>query len=689
MYKPKTLVVKNFVSHTHSEYDFTTKPILLLGENLDDPGQKVNGSGKSALIEAISYLLVGSTIRGVKDRELIQDGETSSFLSISLTNSFLNQTLYIERTLSVNKSATCYIEVNGKEVVKASPNEYNSYILSLLGFSKDDFWNFFLVTKEKYKPFFLSTDTTKKTIINRFSKAEMLDTIDFKSKSQELELQKKNIEFSINGIEQKIEGIKTAEVDKEEVKRQIEHNKQQIIEKESENLTRDGFIFDFKQEIEPLNVEVEEKKRLVKVLKIGFDQSISTLLKEHESEKLLRIEQIVSENTGRTQGLEAQIKEKEGERVELLNLYKEVEKEVLDIQSKITKNKSILSSSTIDCPKCEHKFILNSDLTIEDIEKLVSDLELKFKQLSDELEFVALQGNKVKEKITMLVRLLGETETNFVALKRQVEKNFATKLEKREEEIRREFEESKVDYEVIILEKGDLIDSKLLQIKKLEQVNSLSEELIKTLSNQVKELELILDGKNEELIKKLDLNLVEQKDLLVVKNKEIEKNLIWELRMKKFKSYLSNLSLNTIQNMVNEYLKSLKSNLQVSIEGYRELSDGRFKEEIDCTIIRDGYLQSSYGRYSSGERGRVDISTILSLQHIINMSSPSGGLDLLVIDEVLDSIDVVGIQSIISSLNVFEKNIILVSQNDIYSEECRIVLVKKQDRASRIQISNN
>jgi exonuclease SbcC len=52
---------------------------------------------------------------------------------------------------------------------------FNDWLWKTIGISKDDFFSFFLITKENYKPFLLVGDTKKKEIINRFSGADKVD----------------------------------------------------------------------------------------------------------------------------------------------------------------------------------------------------------------------------------------------------------------------------------------------------------------------------------------------------------------------------------------------------------------------------------------------------------------------------------------------------------------------------------
>jgi ABC-type multidrug transport system ATPase subunit len=77
---------------------------------------------------------------------------------------------------------------------------------------------------------------------------------------------------------------------------------------------------------------------------------------------------------------------------------------------------------------------------------------------------------------------------------------------------------------------------------------------------------------------------------------------------------------------------------------------GAFHEPDLKDRLKDGYKQGTFGRYSSGEKMRISVASILALQKLINLNSKSGGLNLLIMDECLDSLDSKGLESIVQSL---------------------------------------
>lgn len=86
--------LENFLSAGRIIFDFTKGTTQILGENRTDTYSTSNGSGKSCIIESVIWCLTGSTSRGIKSDEVI--------------NQFINGDTKVELTLECN-SIQCVI----------------------------------------------------------------------------------------------------------------------------------------------------------------------------------------------------------------------------------------------------------------------------------------------------------------------------------------------------------------------------------------------------------------------------------------------------------------------------------------------------------------------------------------------------------------------------------------------------
>jgi exonuclease SbcC len=160
------------------------------------------------------------------------------------------------------------------------------------------------------------------------------------------------------------------------------------------------------------------------------------------------------------------------------------------------------------------------------------------------------------------------------------------------------------------------------------------------------------------------------------KKKELEEKKVrlsyydeWTLNFKSFKTYLANKSLYNITNQTNLYLEKLGSSIRVKFEGYKELKSGKTKEQIDIRIFKFGEDRGSFGKLSGGEKARVEVATILALSSLINLSSDTGGLNLVIIDEILESLDSTGLRSIIKAMSNIDQFVMLVTHGKVDSSE--------------------
>ena len=217
------------------------------------------------------------------------------------------------------------------------------------------------------------------------------------------------------------------------------------------------------------------------------------------------------------------------------------------------------------------------------------------------------------------------------------------------------------------------------------EINKLTDEIQKCKY----QASVISEGKSDkvtELTEQLSNYLEEETALreklqIAIDNKaEVE---VWLTHFKSFKSFLANKSITSIQDYCNYYLQQMGSKIEILLEGYKVLSNKKLKEEISVTVKR-GLDAASYGTYSGGEKGRVDISCNIAIQTLINLNSPTGGLDLLILDEVMDSVDSLGLENIIRSLQNIDRTIMIVSQVEVLSIKEHTITIIKQNRKSTI-----
>lgn len=689
MYIPVKIELINFLSFTHQIFEFRQgRAVLIVGNNLDDKGQKGNGSGKSSINEGISLAITGSSIRDVKARELVRDEQESGKVSFFLKNTKTNEIFEIHREVfqKETKSSTCSLFENDVEVTTCSDiNAYNKYILNKIGISKEDFYNFFLITKEQYTPFLSIGDTKKKEIINRFSGADKVDKvdqfIDLDSKAKQTEIDTVNTSLASNQGKQilLLEQIDIEEASNTEIERQkkIEVLLQKIDTYERQKIQNNVWS---KTDTENISIcksniiRVEGEKT---ILQDKLD-ILSTEDKQLETENKTKSEE--SKNV--VTKYQKEIDETKSLDTTCNSTIKSGEDRIKFFSTSITELEHQLEG-IITCPECSHEFTLQGeDFDINYAKERLGELKGLVedeKGVIDETNQILIGVEKTKLDINTkiekdresILKRLGEISTRRVKISES-----QTDLKKDIESLQQEINTLNSN----ITSYQSTIDGRTK--KNLEHDVS-----IKECNDEIKVLQSPDNSKLVELTNSLETVLIEEEKLTLQSQKLIEeKQKIdeWYGNFKSFKSFLANQSIKDITDYTNFFLASMNSNISIQIEGYKILSNKKLKEEITTLVYKDGFERGSYGKLSAGERGRIELACILGMQNLINLNCPTGGLDLLICDEILDSVDSLGLENIIGSLQGIDSTIMIVSQNDINSLKENTIIVQKEQGVSTI-----
>ena len=673
MYTPIELTATNFQSFENLNYSFLVgKSLLIQGENLTDDGQKSNGSGKSTFGEIIYYCLLGSSSSGKRDVKLIRRGSSESNISITFQNSIDGSVLKIERTLFLKRSATLNVYVNSVNQKDKFPSvgEGNKFILQLLDVSSDDLKNFYLINKDRFTPFFKYSDTEARDFISRFINIKRLDSIINSTIPKEIEELNDNIKFvedELKGVEDKILVEETKITTNEEQIVTIEegNNEKVFKEKKAESLLK-------------INSEIELLESEEKIIKKKYDDSAS-ILSDYEKElnfsdrlyerinnidynkKQLASSETLKQLDLKEKNYKAKIKEHEQEITQLLVEIKPCKDAVL---------------GTISCPQCSHEFNPGSEIdleearvliketdeyieslnkTIEDIKiKIIKEVEEERKKINEENQIYVVKNNKKLQKLNSISstqRQLRSKRSSEDLILKGIGKDLNLKAT--------EISTKKVEKEI-------------LETSTMTNISPIINEIRKSISESKSKIE-------ELIVQKDECNSLKQELLDNVVNKQT-----WIINFKQFLVYLTNKSLLHIQGLCNNFLEKIDTDLRIKIEGFKYLSDGSTKDKITVNVLRGEVEEEDYRCFSGGEKGKLIFSTILAFQSLINNNSKSGGLDLLLIDEILDSVDGVGMSSFISALNNLNKTILLTTHINTEEKDENVLLIKKVNNKSYV-----
>lgn len=427
---------------------------LIYGENMDNDSQKSNGSGKSALIESIAFVLIGSPLRNIKNDELINNDEDSASVSITLQNTSSDLVIKISRTIYRKGSPDIKVDiikdglvVNDGSTVKSGVDEYNKYILELLGLTKDEIYNNYILSKHKYQDFLSASDREKKEIINKFSRGNLVDQSIEALQTDKLPLQNNlsATQLELSNIDGRISALEE-QIDRET--NSLEINKQNKIERITEARAyisaKTIEIQDTKEKIEQYNTDsVQLKKFEDRLNDIGEESNIDEFNVCIGKLKVLLLEYpyisfSLTDYEIKASGVEAQVKEAQAnlvrsenevclfkgqfetfenqeknikekldlEQDKLKNFKKEcdskiekieleekkVDEQLAAIRSKVNSNKTEIAkieaiiAGAIECPHCAKQFVLkDKSFNVESEKQRISTLLLNNRELESNI----------------------------------------------------------------------------------------------------------------------------------------------------------------------------------------------------------------------------------------------------------------------------------------------------------------
>lgn len=156
-------------------------------------------------------------------------------------------------------------------------------------------------------------------------------------------------------------------------------------------------------------------------------------------------------------------------------------------------------------------------------------------------------------------------------------------------------------------------------------------------------------------------------------------------RFVQFKTYLANTKIEALSRITNEFLIGISSDIRIRFDGYTVLKSGKVREKISISLLRDGVDCGSFGKFSAGEAARVNLATILAMQKLVNANcDDEKGLDLLVLDEILEAVDEAGLSSMFDALNALGGTVLVVSHGNVAEGYPHKLVITKENGESRI-----
>ena len=699
---------------------FEEKPLMVQGVNLTDDKQKSSGSGKSAIPTMIEFCWTGDNSRSVRDIELIRFGCKEAFLESFTSCDVRKEVLRIKWNIKAKGSNTLEIHTQKYGIEKWQPASFSTVadgkklILNWLAISKEDLFNYFIINKTKFKSFFNSSNKEKVELINRFSDASLIDSIeeidttkldsDYAIKQSDISKVDGKLDLLNSNLEKELNrDFETEfEADKIDLENGIEYDEHQIERCKREISAFKGSIEVCNTNIPKLKLESLEYTKAAEKYELqikGKRENLKEVL--NELQKVQNdVDNFVAKNFelekqgfgNDIKGIELNISELEKESIEKEDSKNKVLKAIAKID--------ILLSGSIECPKCKHNFIQDSEKSVEQLntmkkgaEKLGEKYVKEKGGIESEISRIILCLEAPKKGIKELDKKEQQEIENKNELLHAVNK-VSEKLNAKNAEIKaiqnsldeeldsiKDVDSDLRDEDRIIKENESLTKQNEGEIKSYNSSISANKKLIKGLEKGGNEKEIALIKSD---IKKLLLENIDQKKGLQEIEDEIFNLNQWKGNFKQFKMHVANKSIEIMEHHTNRYLIGIGSDLRVRYENQKQLANGDVKDGITTKVVRD--IERTFSSFSGGEQAIMLMASILCNRYMINNSNKFGGLDFLIIDEILEGADSLVLQSLVDELKKLQTTIMIISHVSDESVSSDTLKIVKRSGLSRIEI---
>jgi len=661
----ETLRLKNFLSFRELNHTFRNGAILIQGRNLTEDSKETNGAGKSTMEAGISYALMATPLRKqTLDRDLIRWGEDEAEIELTVFCPVRGQRLRIFRKIRVKGSATLELYLNEQPVQFASVLEGNRYILDWIAITPEDLKSFYILNKENYKSFLSASNTDKLALINRFMRAERLETADDVIKEQSVlyiekrdAAQKKvfSVEGELNAYKSQLNYEQSRNLD-EELEQQVQAISERIDEYRLKIQACENDNRQMEESRGGVESEVLSAKEHLNIVKQSLEAMIADSTLEQRKESIRQ----------ERQGLDSAV-------VEARNFRSEEHRQLDETNRKLTELNKVLAG-VITCPHCHHRFLLN------DTECSVAELENERAGVTTDIDV----HNKTIDEINAVLDELADNLSTYDG----EEKEIVNAMNRRDAEIatlRKQIANAERDIcgkEIILSQCKENVKRNNNTIENLnkdiqqeeKRITVLMEDGIQTKVEEYKGLITLTEKKLERAQKELEKAETELGELQQ-----------WGQRFKDFRMSLACEQLKTIQDVANLSLERQKSELRVSIDGFKVNAKGQIKSEITVLVINGEGEYKSFWLYSGGERARVEVAMIQAFQEMLNATNPYGGLDFLMIDEVLEGTDPLGLSLLIESLKDVENPVYIISHVMNIKAGVPTLTITKENGISRLE----
>ena len=377
------------------------------------------------------------------------------------------------------------------------------------------------------------------------------------------------------------------------------------------------------------------------------------------------------------------------------------------LETLIARNSAMMDGIII-CPKCEHKFFVGNEITVEEVRvNLVNfrtemeDNKSKVKKLNEEFDHYDDQAATKSDEIETIEKRiksrsldLNTEYSSLVSLSKELDEAERSVSSLQKQQISTENELDRINGKIEVMRNrlfGEINGILEGRITNGENYISQQTSSIKFIQGQMAQYQQskreLLEAPQTDFTASLKASLEKyQSDLQKAEKSASDIQSEYDILKKQeldfvmFKSYIARKKIDALSLIVNDFLEKIGSDIRLKLEGFTVTKTGKLRDKISVQVMRDGIDCGSYHKFSGGEKARLNLACILSLHTLTNSNCEDGkGLDFIIIDELLDKSDEMGMATYCEALNKLGQTALLITQGGV-SEGYphKLLIVKKQ-----------
>ena len=677
---PLVLNLNNFYSHKESSVDFSTfKSVLLLG-NTEGDYTKSNGSGKSAIFEAILWCLFNKSRAAMMD-DIVMWGESSCSVELEFKHS--EERYKIIRTRNRLNSTSTVEFYKRKEgawdnISGSTSGITNKRIQDSISLDYKTFVNSVYFRQSDISEFAESDPSKKKEILKNIIDISRWDVYEKSAKSalKDLKLRHDILTEKVSKYDDTVSSLEDSEKEIAEIK--------DIISKKNKALKS------LDKSIEMLRDKYSDLKSSLDT--DSYDKVISEIesLRDKESlasDKLKSLSDMLNDYILKKNNVDSEISDKKSESKKIL-INDLCDSELDRLNSELLSEKSIVNASKEMLSKHSGLDLLPGSCYVckQDVsDSLYRELKDRHKKQIDDYEL------KIKVSQSSIYKIESDIKT---------QKEFSLN-KKRKDKVDREIKtlllESKILNDKVLSIKKDIstCEDSLSSIRKSMEINKIALKSLKNddfdkiktkikkmISERLSERESIGSGNKKigvltEKISSYEESIKEMKSHKKSINSILKEIMVYEKVVKFFgkngiQTILLDAIIDDLERESNIILSSICNEpASIILDTQRVGADGSsLIETLDLKIRKDGAIQN-FKSLSGGEQFRISLSLRIALSEV---AGKHGGTDLefLLLDEINSPLDRHGVDSlfvnIINSLSEKYK-IMVITHDDLLKEK--------------------